>query len=118
MRLGGPIFTQTESPEAWTQAVLATSYKAAYCPISTDADSATIKAYCQAAKKADITIAEVGAWSNPLSPNIKTAEEALNKCKASLELADKIGARCCVNISGSRGDIWDGPDPANFADET
>ena len=118
MRLGGPIFKKTNSPETWAKAVVAAGYKAAYCPIATDADNPTIQAYRQAAQQADITIAEVGAWNNPLSRNKAAAEEALETCKDSLELADKIGARCCVNISGSRGDTWDGPDPANLTDET
>jgi sugar phosphate isomerase/epimerase len=34
-------------------------------------------------------------------------------------LADQIGARCCVNIAGSRNsNQWDGPDPENFSQET
>lgn len=35
-----------------------------------------------------------------------------------MALADQIGARCCVNISGSRGEQWDGPDPENFSKDT
>jgi sugar phosphate isomerase/epimerase len=35
-----------------------------------------------------------------------------------LHLADRIGARCCVNIAGSRGELWDGPSEKNFTDET
>jgi sugar phosphate isomerase/epimerase len=39
-------------------------------------------------------------------------------CKSALDLADRIGACCCVNISGSRGTQWDGPHPDNFTGET
>jgi sugar phosphate isomerase/epimerase len=39
-------------------------------------------------------------------------------CQERLALADKIGARCCVNISGSRGEKWDGPHPDNLAEDT
>ncbi|MHC4682667.1 MAG: sugar phosphate isomerase/epimerase family protein [Planctomycetota bacterium] len=66
----------------------------------------------------NIIIAEVGAWSNPISPDEKTRRAALEKCRRQLALADRIGARCCVNISGSRGERWDGPSPKNFTDET
>jgi sugar phosphate isomerase/epimerase len=118
MRLGGPIFSKTDNPESWAEAVTAAGYRAARCPLAPDADSNTIQAYATAAHKADIVIAEVGAWSNPLSPDTDTAKAAIEKCKASLALADRIGARCCVNIAGSRGKKWDGPDAANLTDET
>ena len=118
MRLGGPIFAKTDNPESWAAAVTAAGYRAAFCPVAPDADNETIKAYADAASKADIVIAEVGAWSNPLGPNPADASAALEKCKASLALADKIGARCCVNIAGSCGKKWDGPDAADLTEAT
>jgi sugar phosphate isomerase/epimerase len=118
MRLGGPIFEKTQDPEAWARAVAAAGYRAAYCPLKPDADDATVRAYAAAAARADIVIAEVGAWSNPLSPDEGTRRAALEHCKASLDLADRIGARCCVNITGSRGPKWDGPHPLDLTDET
>ena len=36
----------------------------------------------------------------------------------SWELADRIGARCCVNILGARGPRWDGAYKQNFTRET
>ena len=63
-------------------------------------------------------IAEVGAWSNPLSSDPAERAQALETCKAALTLADSIGARCCVNVTGSRGARWDGPDPKNLTGET
>ena len=60
----------------------------------------------------------MGAWSNPLSSDAATAKAALEKCKVSLALAERIGARCCVNIAGSRGPKWDGPDAADLTEET
>ena len=118
MRLGGPVFSKPHSPESWAEAVSAEGYRAAFCPLGPEADNDTVHAYAAAARKADIIIAEVGAWSNPLSPDSATAEAALEKCRASLALADRIGARCCVNIAGSRGKKWDGPDAADLTDET
>ncbi len=63
-------------------------------------------------------IAETGAWSNPLSPDESIRQAALEKCRLMLALADEIGARCCVNIAGSRGVKWDGPHPADLTPET
>jgi sugar phosphate isomerase/epimerase len=118
MRLGAPIFVKYEDPEAWAAAVQAKGYRAVYCPVQLGADSATIQAYRAAATTHDLIIAEVGAWSNPLSPDPAIRQAALEKCKASLTLADQIGARCCVNIVGSRGEKWDGPSPDDLTDAT
>ena len=118
MRLGAPLMQPATDPAAWVAAVQAKGYRAAYCPVKPDADVATIAAYRAAAQAADIVIAEVGAWSNPLSPDPVTRTAALDKCKASLLLAERIGARCCVNIAGSRGEKWDGPHPADLTAET
>lgn len=109
MRLGGPIFESYATPAEWVAAVRALGYRAAYCPVKMGADADRIRAYEEAARAADIVIAEVGAWSNPLSPDEATRRAALDKCKGSLALADAIGARCCVNVAGSLGEKWDGP---------
>lgn len=53
-----------------------------------------------------------------MSQNPEVRRAALERCKRSLDLADRIGANCCVNISGSRGDVWDGPHPDNLTSET
>jgi sugar phosphate isomerase/epimerase len=118
MRLGAPLFQPYDAPAAWVAALRAKGYGAAYCPVKADADLAVIAAYRQAAQAAGIVIAEVGAWSNPLSPDPVVRAAALDKCKDSLLLAERIGARCCVNITGSRGEKWDGPHPADLTEET
>jgi sugar phosphate isomerase/epimerase len=118
MRLGGPVFEKYSSPEEWVAAVRRLGYRAAYCPVGTNASPAEIRDYEQAARRADIVIAEVGAWCNPLSPDAAERSAALEKCQAGLRLADEIGARCCVNIAGSRGSKWDGPDPRDLTAET
>lgn len=118
MRLGGPTFSKIDDPEQWLAALQAKGYRASFCPLSVEADEAAIHRFAQAAERADIVIAEVGAWSNPLSPDDATRRSALDLCKRSLHLADRIGARCCVNIAGSRGTQWDGPHPANLTPDT
>lgn len=118
MRLGGPILEQCPDPATWIRALKALGYRAAYAPVDHKADYALAWKYEQAAREADIIIAEVGAWSNPMAPDDEEAKRAREFCRLQLDLADRIGARCCVNISGSRGTPWDGPDPRNLTDET
>lgn len=119
LRLGGPIFKKYQGPEEWARTVKAYGYAAAYCPLGLDSSLDDISKYEQQAKKFDIIIAEVGAWSNPISPDRKTAKEAFEKCTKSLDLADKIGANCCVNIAGSKSkENWAGPHPDNFSKDT
>ncbi|MHC4475692.1 MAG: sugar phosphate isomerase/epimerase family protein [Planctomycetota bacterium] len=116
MRLGGPV--KSEDPESWVQVHKKLGYRAAYCPVGADAADDLVNEYVGAAAEADIVIAEVGAWSNPISPDDEVRKKALDKCRRQLALADRIGARCCVNISGSRGEKWDGPDAKNLTEET
>jgi sugar phosphate isomerase/epimerase len=118
MRLGGPILETYGGPDVWVAAVKARGYRAAFCPVGLDAADDEVRAYAEAAAQADIVIAEMGAWSDPISPDEATRKAALEKCKRSLALADRIGARCCVNVAGSRGTRWDGPHADNLTDET
>jgi len=105
-------------PQEWVQALSSEGYRCARCPVSVDASADEVRAYRDAAREADITIAEVGAWSNPLSPDAAERRAAFDLCVKSLRLADEIGARCCVNIAGSRSNRWDGPHRDNLTEET
>lgn len=119
IRLGGPVFSKYSDPEEWVAALRELGYRAAYCPVGLEAKPEEISRYRKAAKKADIVIAEVGAWSNPIDPDKVKREAAIEKCIKSLQLADEIGANCCVNISGSRNpENWAGPHKDNLTDET
>jgi len=118
MRFGAPVSGYSDDPEKWADNVKQNGYSAAYCPVDAEASDSLIMDFFKAAALNDITIAEVGAWSNPISPDENARNEALLKCKKNLELAEKIGARCCVNISGSRSRQWDGPHEDNLTDET
>lgn len=117
LRLGGPVFEKYQDPQGWAEAVKRLGYSAAYCPVGADASDDEVRAYEQAAGRSDIIIAEVGAWSNPISPDEPTRKAAIEKCRAQLSLADRIGARCCVNIAGSLSEQWDGPAAANFTQD-
>ncbi|MFH0930996.1 MAG: TIM barrel protein [Candidatus Zixiibacteriota bacterium] len=116
MRLGGPIYDNCNTPEGWVETIRRCGYTAAFCP--TVRAKEALKTYCKVAIRAGIVIAETGAWSNPLSKDAEEKKKALLYCQEQLLLADEIGARCCVNISGSRGKQWDGHDPKNFTKET
>ncbi|MGE5426740.1 MAG: sugar phosphate isomerase/epimerase family protein [Methylococcaceae bacterium] len=119
IRFGGPVFGKYTSPEDWVNLHKILHYRAAYCPVSPGEDAALVNAYKVAAEKNDLIIAEVGAWSNPISPDKETAQKALQKCIDSLALADEIGARCCVNISGTHNaTYWAGPNKDNLTDAT
>jgi len=119
VRLGGPVFKKYQSPGEWINALTELNYKAAYCPVKTGSDAEEIKAYKQAAERADIVISEVGAWSNPIDPDAVKASAGIEKNIHSLQLADEIGANCCVNISGSRNPgRWAGPHKDNLTPET
>ncbi|MFN4228009.1 MAG: sugar phosphate isomerase/epimerase family protein [Candidatus Ratteibacteria bacterium] len=118
MKLGGPLFEKYNNPEEWINLIKKEGYKASYCPVNIDTPEEIIEEYRKVAEKEKIIIAEVGAWSNPLSSDDQERKKAIEKCKKSLYLAEKIGAKCCVNIAGSRGEKWDGPDKKNYMKET
>jgi sugar phosphate isomerase/epimerase len=117
MRLGGPVFEECPDPDAWVAALRRRGYSAAVCPVGDASDAVAVDAYRSAAAAADIVIAEVGAWSNPISPDEQERQKALGFCREQLALADQLGACCCVNIAGSHGETWDGPHPDGLSRE-
>ncbi len=119
IRLGGPLFENVDSPDTWITSLKRQNYRAAYCPLNPGASSEEIKAYEQAAKKADIVISEVGVWINLISRDEKERKEAFEKTIAALSLAESIGANCCVNVSGSKNpNHWAGPHKDNLTADT
>jgi sugar phosphate isomerase/epimerase len=118
IRLGGPVQGNFTDPVEWVKAVKSLGYSAAYCPVQPGAPGELIKVFRAEAKKSNIIIAEVGAWSNTHDPIESKRKEAVKKNIEALQLADEIGASCCVNISGARGEIWDGPYAGNYEKAT
>ena len=118
MRLGGPLFGKPETPDQWVEAVRPHGYRATFSPVGRDETADLIEAYMAVARENDILIAETGAWSNPLSSDSTERSAALETCKKGLALAEAIDAGCCVNISGSRGEKWDGPCAEDLTEET
>lgn len=115
MRLGAPLDYQGDDPFAYFAAHLQKGYGAAYCPVIPLEQAS---AFAQAAQAAGVVIAEVGAWCNPLDPDEDRRRRNIALCQERLALAEAVGARCCVNIAGSRGPKWDGPDPRDLSEET
>ena len=60
-------------------------------------------------------IAEVGIWRNALSPDPNERRKNMDYCVEQLRMADFIGAKCCVNVSGAFGKRWDGAYKENFS---
>lgn len=119
MRLGAPVYLDSQDPADIARAHRALGYRAAYLPGNVDVSSdAAIRRLREAFAKEDVIIAEVGAWVNPLDGDPKKAKEAREHITARLALADQVGARCCVDIVGSVDtDDWAGASAACYSDD-
>ncbi len=117
MRLGAPVYG-FETARAWAEIHTRKGYGAAYWPLPDDAPEGTVRDYVRAAEDANLVIAEVGIWNNLLDPDPQKRRANFERAVRRLETAERVGARCCVNISGSRSALWDGPDPKNLTGET
>ncbi|MGA3205207.1 MAG: TIM barrel protein [Bryobacteraceae bacterium] len=112
IRLGGPIFLKSDDPAELAKEHRRLGYTAAYCPPGKPAE---IK---KAFAKEDVVIAEVGAWRNLLDPDPAKRRDNLSYVSQRLQLAEEVGARCCVDVAGSfNPDLWYGPNPKNLSQE-
>ena len=118
MRLGLSCVLKHDSPAEWADRTLALGLRAAKFPLDYTASDRQIEAYAKVCRDADILIAEVGAWKNLFAPDPAEREKNYRYVLHQLELADEIGAACCVNISGACGEVWDGGYPGNYSRET
>lgn len=118
MRFGGFIFKKWETPREWAKAAVDMGYSAVYFPVDYTAEVKEIDGYVQAAKEADLVIAEIGVWNNTLERDSTLRDRAIEKCVKQLELAEYVGAKCCVNIAGSLSEQWDGPHKDNLTKKT
>ena len=119
MRLSAPLPSTFDSPEGWIELLHERGFRTAYWPLPDDAGLDEADAYALAAEAAGISIAEIGAWlANPLSRDDTVRAQGLARCQERLALADRVNARCCVNIAGSFSEIWDGPHPDSLSADT
>ncbi|GAB2023165.1 hypothetical protein RyT2_22390 [Pseudolactococcus yaeyamensis] len=108
MKLGVFSALKHSSPKEWAEKHRKLGLSVVNFPLSYQEDTARIEAYATEAKKNQLIIAEVGVWRNTMALDNETRQAAIKYAIGQLELADKIGARCCVNIMGARGVRWDG----------
>lgn len=117
MRIGGEIKKPYSNPDEWISWVKKLNYSTVLAPVDAHASTEEKKAYVNCAKEHNIVIGEVGVWRNPISLNPQEAKENIEYCKERLFLAEELGAKCCVNISGARGEIWDGFYKENYDED-
>lgn len=118
MRLGGGIIRPYSNPDEWMERVRELGYSAVVSPINTGATADEIAAYCDIAKTNNVVIAEIGVWRNAISPDDKERAGVMEYAKGQLALADEMEINCCVNVSGSRGEVWDGCYADNYSPDT
>ncbi len=118
MRLGGSVMKPYNSPKEWLQHVQELGYSCVIFPVDSTAPAAVIQDYLQCCRDNDLLIGEVGAWRNVMARDEKERAANLDWNIRQLELAETVGANCCVNISGSFAELWDGYHPALDTRET
>ena len=115
MRFGGNLCDKWSSPEQWAEMNVQAGYTGVYFPLDYTAETSEIDAYVNAAKECDLVICEIGVWNNLLDPDETNRKANFERAVHQLELADYVGANCCVNIAGSYNpDCWDGCHADNF----
>ena len=118
MRLGIAAAFPHSSPEEWAERHREAGLGAVVFPLNWKAETALIDRYAEAARASGLVISEVGAWCNPMDPDPAKRKENRLHCLRQLELAEYVGAVCCVDISGAAGPVWDGSYIENYSDET
>lgn len=117
MRIGGAVTKPYHNPEEWIAQVRELAYSTVSNPVDAHASSEEKKAYMDCIRRHDLTIGEVGVWKNTLSPDDTERRAAVAFAKEQLALAEELGAACCVNISGARGEAWDGCYAENYTQD-
>ncbi|MBQ8555805.1 MAG: sugar phosphate isomerase/epimerase [Clostridia bacterium] len=112
MRLGGSVMKPYNSPKEWLAHVKELGYSAVIFPVDSSAPKQVWRDYAQCCRDNDLLIGEVGAWRNVMARDPAEREKNIEYNIRQLELAEEVGANCCVNISGSAGELWDGYHPS------
>ena len=118
MRLGLSSPLAHDSAEDWAARHEQLGLGAVNFPLNADEPEERIDEYVEAAKRHGLLIAEVGIWRNAMSPAPEERKKMRDYCVAQLRLAERIGARCAVNVAGAIGPRWDGYYKENFTKET
>lgn len=118
MKLGISSSLEHTSPRDWAAKHKALGLECVVFPVDHTVGEETYMSYKSAADEAGLTIAEVGVWRNTLASDIEEREHWIQYAIGQLKMADRIGARCCVNVVGTPyGPRWDGGYRENFSPE-
>lgn len=118
MRLGVSSSMGAKSASEWAKINKDLKLKSVVFPLNCEAPDEEVLEYVSEAKKNDLLIAEVGIWRNAIDADPALEKKNLEYSINQLRLADRIGARCCVNVAGAfAGARWDGADKSNFSKE-
>jgi len=116
MRLGAPVFIDSDDPKELARAHQALGYRAGFCPEVSLDDGDRLRAVREAFAECDVVIAETGVWNNLMDPDDGKRRANLKAMTEGLALTEEVGALCCVNIAGGlNAEQWDGPHPDNFS---
>ena len=118
MRLGTSSPLRHSSAVEWAENQVALGCRSVVFPLSSNAPEEKIEEYVEAAGLHDLLIAEVGIWRNAMSKDPEDRKVQRDYCVRQLQLADRIGARCAVNVAGAFGERWDGHYKENFTKES
>lgn len=118
MILGTSSPLQHTSPEDWAAKHKALGLKAINFPVNYLEGEEKYLAYKKAADATGLSISEVGIWRNTLAPDPEERAKWINYAIGQLQMAEEIGATCCVNVVGTPyGPRWDGGYRDNFSTE-
>ena len=117
MRLGGSVMKPYNSPAEWLAQVSELGYRAVIFPVDCTAPAEVRREYLQCIKDNDLLIGEVGVWRNCMSLDPAEREKHIAYAIGQLELAEEVGANCCVNIAGAWSELWDGYHPGHATRE-
>lgn len=121
VRLGATIDDYLESNDPFDLVVECQrkGYRAGTMPLEVLDEPDHVQAIASAFENADILLAEMAAWVNPLHHNDQTRKDNIETIKRRLALADEVGSVCLATVSGSYCELdqWDshvGHHPDNF----
>ena len=118
MRIGGAVMKPWHTPEEWLKWQRELTASAVIFPVQCDSPVALQEEYLACIRENGLVIGEVGIWRNVLDEDPEKQRENIDYAIEQLALAERVGANCCVNISGSRGAaVWDGYHPSNYTAE-
>ena len=115
MRLGTSSPLGHDTAINWAKNQIKIGCSSVVFPVDSSEQEEKITEYKNAADKAGLMIAEDGIWRNALSLDQNERRKNMDYCVEQLRMADFIGAKCCVNVSGAFGKRWDGAYKENFS---